>query len=170
MRPRLIPTLCHSSRRAQGRSPAVWLKCYLNTIVKWRTRISSCVCAFILLYAQFRLYLHPSWMYAVCILSPIYNLVVTDVSILGIIHFWNSTDLSIFYPFYIPLGHILLYVQAPDLFTCNSGCTIMLQIGSLHQSILYFHISADYIFTMPYGLGASPLRNTCSYSCAQDSR
>lgn len=103
------------------RFPAVWLKCYLNTIVKWRTRISSCVCAFILLYAQFRLYLHPSWMYAVCILSPIYNLVVTDVSILGIIHFWNSTDLSIFYPFYIPLGHILLYVQAPDLFTCNSG-------------------------------------------------
>nr|DAV08951.1 MAG TPA: hypothetical protein [Caudoviricetes sp.] len=59
MRPRLIPTLCHSSQTMLMRFPAVWLKCYLNTIVKWRTRISSCVCAFILLYAQFRLSLHP---------------------------------------------------------------------------------------------------------------
>lgn len=93
-----------------------------------------------------------------------------SLTTLGVIHFWNFTDLSIFYPFYIPLGHILLYVQAPDLFTCNSGSTIMLQTRSLPQSFLYFHISADYIFTMPCGLGASPLRNTCSYSCAQDSR
>lgn len=90
-----------------------------------------------MLYAQFRLSLHPHRVYAVCILSPIYNLVVTirlfetiiffnsfifyyiniqfvkfQIINLGVIHFWNFTDLSIFYQIYIPHGHILLYVRA----------------------------------------------------------